>query len=216
MRMVEDLEMKKHLIGIVSRFYEVEGKSHYGLLKRYFDYLVEVDFVPVLLTPENYNHVMPMLDAVLLPGGGDVNPHLYHEINHKTVFDEKMDSFEFSVISLAISLNTAILGICRGLQVINVYFKGTLHQDILNHHNELHQIKNSDLSIYRKKEFIVNSYHHQAINKLAPGFVPFLISQDGIVEGIVDKKRKILAVQYHPEMSKDLVLLKYFKQMLDK
>lgn len=210
MRRVVNLEMNNRLIGIIARFNIIDEKLQYGIYARYFQYVAHEELIPILLTPENVEFCLPLCGSILLPGGNDINPKHYHEPCLNSNFDDTIDSFEFYIIDKALKYNIPILGICRGLQVLNVYFKGSLFQDVSNHMKTSHFVSNDDLTIYRQTHFMVNSYHHQAIKSLAPNFNAFLISFDGGIEGIVDKKKMILAVQYHPEMDDDYELLRYF------
>ncbi len=117
--------------------------------------------------------------------------------------------------------NKPILGICAGVQIINVCFGGSLHQDIKNHTSKeeitIHSInieKDSFLEkIYSKNKIEVNSFHHQAINKVAENFKIVATSEDGIVEAI--EYKNIVGVQWHPEKSKDMKFFeKYIKMYI--
>lgn len=150
-------------------------------------------------------------DALIVPGGVDVNPKLYNEENFGSIgINDELDSLEMDVIDDFVKVNKPILGICRGLQIINVYFGGTLIQDIKqkeihspnNKVEKLHSIKttgNNYLSELYGKEFVVNSWHHQAIKRLADNFDVLAKSDDGIIEAIKHKELPIIAVQFHPE-----------------
>ena len=102
-----------------------------------------------------------------------------------------------------------ILGICAGIQEINVIFGGTLNQDIPNHklkdqskHNVKLTMKSFLYDVYKSESIKVNSYHKQSIKDLAPEFKITAISDDGIIEGI--EKDNIVAVQWHPEVLYDM------------
>ena len=107
------------------------------------------------------------------------------------------------------------------MQTLNVYFGGDLNQNILNHKStdgSKHKIKidsSSFLSNVYKKEFVeVNSYHRQAIRKLAPNFKVTAMSEDGIIEAIEDGN--IIGVQYHPEKLNDMNFFKEFVKLINK
>ena len=106
-----------------------------------------------------------------------------------------------------------ILGICGGMQLINVFFGGTLIQDILddnpsrNNHLKLSShkinINNKTLlsSIFKLKSARVNTFHHQAVGKLGKNLIVSAIASDGVVEAIETPNKKMLAVQWHPELT---------------
>jgi putative glutamine amidotransferase len=152
----------------------------------------------------------------LIPGGGDVNPSLYSEINTMSEWiDTSIDRLDMTLIGYALKHHLEIFGICRGQQIINVALQGTLIQDIPSsvkteldhsyseHHSaptQGHLIKvksGSRLSTLLPPEIIVNSYHHQAIKKLAENCSVSALSEDGIIEAI--EGPHLLAVQWHPE-----------------
>lgn len=159
------------------------------------------------------------LDGILLSGGGDVEPRHYEEdpaANLSDVVPER-DRFELAGVRLAAEAGMPILGICRGAQVMNVAFGGTLYQDIQSQikgnasHFQLaprsqttHEVKLADgtftASFYRAPSVEVNSFHHQAIKDLAPGFVPAGWSGDGLLEAFENPSYPMMAgVQWHPE-----------------
>lgn len=148
-----------------------------------------------------------------------VDPKYYNDVpflGKKYKYDEyKLDK---KIIDLFVKRNKPILGICGGLQTLNVYFGGDLNQNILNHKlkdESMHKIKlahNSFLSeVYNQEEIQVNSYHRQAIRKLAPNFHIIAVSEDGIIEAIED--RNTIGVQWHPEILRDM---KFFRKFVDK
>ena len=165
------------------------------------------------------------VDGILIQGGLDVTPSLYNEEQKPEtgLTDIQTDNFLIEVIKQAVELKKPILGICRGLQILNVAFGGNLYQDLKyaglesNAHKQpdddacgyKHSIKieaNSILSkIYRNLETMeVSSFHHQAINRLAKGFeVDAYSVGDNIIEAIhlKDDKKWVLAVQFHPEQN---------------
>lgn len=146
-------------------------------------------------------------DGLLLCGGGDIEPSFYNEENsHSIRIDIDRDKREFELLEKFIKEKKPILGICRGLQVINVFFGGTLFQDIPNHSSDdnmvtIHNVsvkKDSFLYSFYGENIIVNSYHHQAIKVLGENL--FTIAQnENIIEGIVHETLPIMALQFHPE-----------------
>lgn len=166
------------------------------------------------------------VDGLLLTGGDDVAPNRYGEPPHPAVVpvDEARDEFELGLIASARQQNLPILGICRGIQVMNVASGGTLIQDIpsqvagaLDHTREVpphepcslaHEIwieKDSLLSRLMRERIAddtceVNSRHHQAVKQVGPCFRVTATAPDGIIEAIEDPSlRFCLGVQWHPE-----------------
>ena len=150
-------------------------------------------------------------NGLVLCGGGDISPEFYNEAfcGSKNV-NILRDIQEFYLIDNFLNANKPILAICRGVQVLNVYLGGTLIQNLKNankHQNDdgsdiYHLVKaqrNSFLGKLYGEEFIVNSHHHQAINKLAPSIHGTCYSGDGVFEGYENLNLKIIATQFHPE-----------------
>ena len=167
-------------------------------------------------------------DAFLLTGGEDVHPIRYgkpeyFEMLDPTDVDERRDQFELSVIDAAEKNNKPLLGICRGLQIANVYYGGTLIPDILTHLNvdghdkdednddSLHHIRVEQGTLLQRIVHDsfgeVNSAHHQSADKAGEGLKPNAYSKEGIVEGLewvsTNEAPGILLVQWHPERMKN-------------
>ena len=156
---------------------------------------------------------------MILSGGHDVSPYNYgQEPNPKLgeTFPER-DTYDMLLLEESKKRNIPILGICRGSQIINVAAGGTLYQDLslipgnVLKHNQVskptlktHKIQieeNSIISEIFGKETMVNSFHHQALDKVADDFKVVARASDGIVEAIQHKTYKFLVgVQWHPEM----------------
>ncbi|NDW09116.1 membrane dipeptidase [Dysgonomonas sp. 520] len=176
--------------------------------------------VPVTTDTESMLEVVKMLDGLILTGGGDVHPSFYKEKPMANVLDldSLRDDYELKLLRLASNRNVPILGICRGEQLINVAFGGTLYQDIPSQmkteivHKQTearseatHSVIVADSSklaevLGRSGEFQVNTFHHQAVKDIAPGFKVTAVSSDGVIEAIESyPNRSILAIQWHPE-----------------
>lgn len=158
--------------------------------KRYIDYFkglnYEVDIIDIDSNLDNY-------DLFIIPGGDDINPNIYHEENISSYnIDIYNDELDFKVIEYALEHNKPLLGICRGIQSINVFFLGSLYQNIDNH------VKNNHFIKYKNKYYLVNSYHHQGIKRLGDGIIPIAKAIDNQIEII--KYKKIIGVSFHPEM----------------
>ena len=162
-------------------------------------------------------------DGILFAGGEDVDPGFYGEQKqHKSVHDHRpRDEFEFSLLEGALARRAPILGICRGVQMINVKFGGTLYQDMkedaepqLEHrqtdlgksrqepsHAVLVTDSESNLGAIVRSACHVNSLHHQAVKRLGRGLKVTARSEDGFVEALESAEEYpfLMAVQWHPE-----------------
>jgi putative glutamine amidotransferase len=185
----------------------------------YLEALSQAGANPVLLPlgsglPANLDWV----DGVLLPGGIDIEPQRYGQETHPTSeVDPEQDRLDFQLIAYAVRRQLPVLGICRGLQVLNVGLGGTLVQDLpsqrpseIGHPRQgersflAHLIrieKGSRLhAILGGDEFLVNSMHHQGIGELAPPLRATALSEDGLVEGVeTTGDGWVVGVQFHPE-----------------
>lgn len=176
--------------------------------------------LPILSDNKLSEKLFDMVDGLILTGGGDLDPAFYGENSHKKLGKvcRARDDFEFKLLDFAVKKNIPVFGICRGLQLINVYFGGTLYQDISlrkesckKHFQKKKQSsyaehdiqiqKDSWISSFLEPDISVNSYHHQSVKKLANGFKVTAIAKDGIIEAIEkqDKHLFCIGVQWHPE-----------------
>ena len=145
--------------------------------------------------------------ALLLPGGGDLHPACYGQgICGARNIDADRDEAELRLVQQAVLRGWAIFGICRGMQVLNVAFGGTLLQDIGGHDTQSgrdrrHVVTTDDaeLSALYGKTFTVPSAHHQAVSRLGDGLLPTAVAPDGVIEAIRHRTLPIAAVQWHPE-----------------
>lgn len=207
----------------------------YYIYREYLKMFNDANLDLIMIAPcsdNTLNFLVDQCDGLLLSGGYDVDPALYDKtVNPLTNKEEtELEQLEFKLIKLFSKQHKPILGICRGIQTINVAFKGSLIQDIdetqrfSNHLQDnldgyLHLVKTVEktkLNHYLGDEFMTNSFHHQAIARLAEGFNVSAMSSDGIIEGI--EKDNIIAVQWHPEKNSDFVqsgLIRLFKDLLE-
>lgn len=155
---------------------------------------------------------LPEVDGLLLPGGWDVDPAFYGETKDEKVgpVDPELDETELALFRQARGRELPVLGICRGQQVINVALGGSLVQHLDDHDvrgygrkHLAHTIEvdpESELGQAAGKHKIrVNSLHHQAINRLAPGLHRTAEGEDGTVEAVESDDGLIVGVQCHPE-----------------
>lgn len=196
--------------------------------------------IPSTLDEETIRSTVERIDAILIPGGGDICPSLYGEEEREYTLSPNKDNdlFQMKAIEEALRLGKPILGICRGLQVLNVFFGGTLYQDIgkerqksLRHsHLDIpegyaHSISITEGSFLyeavKEKKMEVNSLHHQGIKTLGAGLAATAESPDGLVEAIENRGNRIMAVQWHPEAlvmkgdGKALGIFKFFISLLE-
>lgn len=196
------------------------------------DYLADRGVFPVLipnLPMEKLSPLLDELDGLLCQGGSDVSPKSYGEElieDGKWPGDEVRDIYELKVIDYFFKKKKPIFGICRGHQILNVYFKGTLYQDLKTQTGTEIQHRDAELydEIYHtidlvegeilsklydgKKNVTVNSVHHQGVKKLGENLTPLAYCPDDkIIESFRHNNMKenfVLAVQWHPEFSHTL------------
>lgn len=200
------------------------GLSYYGSkIQNYINWLIS--------SPQNIeiielNHLNNSPDellkctGLLLTGGQDINPAIYNQSNEKGLsrnIDDNRDKFERELIDLALKNEIPLLGICRGLQLTNAHLGGSLFQHIDNHRSvdsssdlehSIEIFENSYLAkIVNQKFGIVNSAHHQAVDRVAEDLKISAKSIDGIVEALEwknpENKSPLLLVQWHPERMKN-------------
>ena len=149
-------------------------------------------------------------DGLILCGGKDLDPYYYGQaLNGSKNIDIERDRTEMSVTKKFLRTGKPILGICRGMQLLNVALGGTLIQHIpdsekhrLENETCVHEViaqKNSIFENMYGKSFFVNSIHHQAVGKIGQGLNITLRSVDGIIEGYEHIEKPYLGVQWHPE-----------------
>ena len=150
-------------------------------------------------------------DGLILCGGNDIDPKYYQqEMNGAVNIDSQRDPVDFSLLEAFIKAGKPVLGICRGHQLINVYFGGSLHQDLPEkdlHTNGqdfyiAHTVTAKEGSIVHQlwgSSFAVNSAHHQAIDRLGKDLVATAYWQDQYIEAIEHQSLPIYGVQWHPE-----------------
>ena len=164
-------------------------------------------------------------DGLLVPGGPDIDPYFYGEENYASKnMDFDFDRETLKCIKVFEQANKPIIGICLGQQFLNVYFKGTLFQDIKGHgirETDRHIVNFEKGSAFEKvygESALTNSLHHQCIKKLADDLLAVGKTEDGVIEAVQHKTKPIIGVQWHPEKILDdggIEIFKYYKTMFD-
>jgi putative glutamine amidotransferase len=188
-------------------------------------------------TEETVEALLSRIDGLLLIGGGDLDPFLFGEEPHQKIgaVVRKRDDSDLLLMNDAFKKQLPILGVCRGQQVMNVAFGGTIIQDIPSQIDNaiLHKqpSKRGELAhnvevltpkfkeIFGENTFRVNTFHHQSIGKLGKGLVLSAVAKDGVIEGIEHESHPYcVAVQWHPEElapSGDIYAQRLFKSFID-
>lgn len=150
-------------------------------------------------------------DCLLLPGGGDITPAFFGEHNAGSRnIDTELDILQFQALDYALRRSLPVLGICKGMQVINVAFGGTIIQDLPTANQHKYQngdqyhvtdiLEGSCLYDLYGRQAVVNSAHHQAVDRLGTGLQAIQwCPLDNCVEAIVHERLPILGLQWHPE-----------------
>ena len=210
----------KPLIGISANY----GDNNSKLAENYYKSVVAVGGVPVIIPVTDdlatIEAIVGRLDGILLSGGGDMHPRYYNEepIPENGTPDELRDRYDVSLIKSAVEYQLPVLGICRGMQVINTVFGGSLYQDInvqyadkkpmCHSQNEERSVTTQTASVVTDSLLYsivscntlpINSIHHQAVKRIADGFRAVAFADDGICEAIESLYYPILGVQWHPE-----------------
>lgn len=200
-------------------------KQSYWMLPGYIEGIAAAGGIPIMLPLTEDNHTLSQIvrycNGFLFTGGQDVSPVLYgeKEISRCGECSPERDSMEWSLLKQVLEVDKPILGICRGIQFLNVALGGTLYQDIPTqrpsveeHHQKppyhipSHEVMVSFESplyeLLHKDKLSVNSYHHQGIKKLAKGLQVMACATDGLIEGVyMPEKRFVWGLQWHPEFS---------------
>lgn len=182
--------------------------------------------IPVMLPAhiQDINSLLNALDAVIITGGGDIDPARYGQEAHETTdgIDAERDAFEIAVLHAAVERDMPILGICRGLQIFNVALGGTLVQDVAELFPDAAEHRQQDLHVHHEDTFQnakltpgdhplrsivngdevqVNSFHHQGISILAEPLRVMATTDDDLIEAVYHPGlTHAMAVQWHPEM----------------
>ena len=211
---------KRPLIGISCG----AGKGKTSLKLEYVEAVRNAGGTPILIPVMTDSlalvDILQRIDGLILSGGEDVAPAYYGETPHEKLetVNDLRDTYDFMLAGIAHKMNLPMLGICRGVQLLNVYFGGTLYQDIPSQRPDwnlahrarvkgekpLHKVliePDSQLAkMFGTTELNANTSHHQAVKKVAPGFRIVARAADGTHEGIESTEGLLVwGVQFHPE-----------------
>ncbi|MBR1710972.1 MAG: gamma-glutamyl-gamma-aminobutyrate hydrolase family protein [Clostridia bacterium] len=213
----------KPLIGLIP-LVDDERESLW-MLPGYMDGIRTSGGLPIMLPltdhPAEILQLLGTCNGFLFTGGHDVSPEIYGETRRKEcgICSPQRDRMELLLLEYAMKKNKPILGICRGIQLINAALGGTLWQDLPTEHpsktqhhqhppydkpiHEVNLCPNTPLAdLLGRSSLSVNSYHHQAIRDLAHALRPMAIAPDGLIEAIWHPETTFLwAVQWHPEFA---------------
>jgi putative glutamine amidotransferase len=201
-----------------------DGSERTGVNASYVRSVVQAGGVPVVLSPlmgaSFASRALDGIDGLLLTGGEDIGPEWYGAESSPLTFppSRERDLFELALFATARQRELPILGICRGIQLINVGLGGTLWQDLpserpspIDHNAASNRASRSHVvrleprsraaEVLGARELRVNSFHHQGVRDLAPGLTPTGWSEDGLIEVVETRPEApwLLAVQWHPE-----------------
>ena len=213
----------KPVIGLVPLF--DTKKDSYWMLPGYMEGIQQAGGIPIILpltsNLEDLKTLVSICDGFVFTGGNDIDPKNYQEKASIYLGEiiEARDQMELELMQLVLKQDKPLLGICRGIQLLNVAMGGTLYQDLpsqysstINHRqqppydrpsHEISLLQNTPLHHLLKQDKIaVNSCHHQAIKDLGKSLEIMAKSDDGIVEAVyIPEKHFVWAVQWHPEFS---------------
>lgn len=174
----------------------------------YIEKIVSLGFLPFMINPHMLKfkkYIVDSIAALIISGGGDINPKFYNAKNiacTNIVPDERVKG-EFELLEAFLPTKKPILGICYGMQLMNVFFGGSLIQDIdtkIIHTAGYHEVKVFGEFPLGEGRGMVNTSHHQAVDNLGNGLEVFCRSDDGIIEGFYLKGHPFcIGVQWHPE-----------------
>lgn len=229
--MKDELIVYKPVIGISTNLLKITEKPFLNLERNYVnrgyvDWVVEAGGVPILLPLLSdtaiLDSLLAMVDGLVITGGQDVYPSHYKELPHPLLGGTapERDACELHLLRSAYNDHKPIFGICRGMQLLNVAFGGSLYQDLSLHKSQTSINHSQDADpdaashsvaltpgsklqeILGKNSISTNSFHHQAVKELAPGFAISAKSPDDVIESIErinPDSSWLLGVQWHPE-----------------
>lgn len=210
----------KPIVGITT---EVKEDGNYFMPSVYTNAIIQAGGIPViipLIPGEDLEELCDEIDALFVTGGEDINPSYYNATPHVNLgrITPKLDEMEFALVQKMLKLDKPYIGVCRGMHMLNIVFGGTLYQSIhsqrkepvmqheqqANRTHRSHPVKvEKDSRLYellQEDEFKVNSFHHQAVNKVGENLRVVARASDGIIECVESTKHTfVFGFQWHPE-----------------
>lgn len=223
------------LVGISESFPQGGKSSKVAVNANYAEAVSRGGHLPVIIprfgTDAQFDALVAKLDVLVMTGGEDLKPSRYGAKPSPKLgtVNADRDDFDFRLLAAARRRNLPVIGICRGCQLLNVAFGGTLWQDLptefpgkdIQHRKVYHKLSVEPDSRFAQvtgvTNVLVNSFHHQAVKDLAPGFRIVGRAPDGVVEVIECDSYPAIGVQFHPEKlvcdDKDGTLAAFFKDI---
>lgn len=220
------------IIGITGDIEDRNGRTYLYIDLRYGKLIEEAGGIPLLLHPtESVKETISKMDGLLLSGGEDIHPRYYREEPRypMELSPDIRTEFELSLLKEAMVRRLPVLGICHGMQLINIAFGGTLYQDlpgqtegVINHRlgDKRHGVSIAEDSlmfkIMGKEEIEVTSTHHQAVKDLGMGLKVCANAHDSIIEAFeMPDYPFLIGVQWHPEKEPDENSRKLFASFME-
>lgn len=214
---------RKPIIGITPN--TNDPLNRYEINMAYIEAVYASGGIPIVLTiddksPSACDNILKACDGLILTGGSDIDTRVYGEaVSPKSGYISPLrDSFELAIAGKAFKMHKPLLGICRGMQIINIALGGTIYQDLDDFPSKIkvkhmqdapkwyssHDVVSIDSSIINTlhgNEFETNSFHHQLVDTVSPLLKASAFSKDGAIEGIEGLLPNIfyVGVQWHPE-----------------
>lgn len=185
--------LMKKIIFLSPRY---DGKKIYineGIMQNFHSDYLQFLTLPFHLNEKDLTSLLITGQGLILLGGIDINPIHYQQENTNSEYIDKLDSYDFLLLQICLKNHIPIFGICRGIQVINVFFSGSLKQKVFHHENQTHMVTFlENFLIYQKNDCLsCNSFHHQAIDRLGKGLYVIAKSEDDQIEAIRNQDAKI-------------------------
>jgi putative glutamine amidotransferase len=226
----------KPLIGITTDIKTNDGREEIFVMETtYARAIAEAGGIPILLpslskSDRLLRDAVSKVDGLLLPGGRDVDPRLYNEEPHpklRPMRPERTRS-EMIILDEALKRDISVLGICGGMQLINVFLGGSLYQDIpslisnamIHEKGSAHEIQVEEGTLLQRvageRSFSIKSYHHQSVKALGRGLRICARCPDGVIEAIEGTGSSfILGIQWHPEREEGEISRRIFGAFID-